>query len=101
MVNLLLLIVGPNSAQHLGLVPSILANGHSSILYSYQVYFLLCNVFQHPLLWLVVLRMQPQPDMLGLTVTVAVGESLGFSLGVEMLHMIEASHPLHTHRRSL
>jgi hypothetical protein len=40
------------------------------------------NVFQHLLLWLVVIKMQSQHDMLGLTVTVVVGNSLGFSLGV-------------------
>jgi hypothetical protein len=40
----------------------------------------ICYVFQH--LLLVVIRMQPQPDILGLTVrVVAVGDSLGLSLG--------------------
>jgi hypothetical protein len=38
------------------------------------------NVFQHCLLWLVVVKLQPQPYVLGLTVTVAVGDSLGISL---------------------
>ena len=39
------------------------------------------KVLQHLLLWLVVIRMQPQPDILRLTVKVAVvGDSLGFWL---------------------
>ena len=40
------------------------------------------NVFLHLLLRLAVIRMQPQPDMLGLTVQAVVGDSLGFSLGL-------------------
>jgi hypothetical protein len=38
--------------------------------------------FQHLILWHVVIRMQPQPDMLGLTVKVLIGNPLGFSLAM-------------------
>jgi len=48
---------------------------NSPTLYSYQVFVIhIYNVFQHQQLWLVV--------MIGLTVKVAVGDSLGFSLAM-------------------
>ena len=36
------------------------------------------KVFQHLLLWLSVIRMQPHTKFVGLTVTEVVGDSLGF-----------------------
>jgi hypothetical protein len=70
------------------------------------------NVFQHLLLWSVVIRMQFQPDIcwVSLIAVAEVGDSLalaldlilpsGMGLGVLLLHMIDTPRPLHTHRRS-
>jgi hypothetical protein len=47
----------------------------------------ICNVFHHHHLlpWLVVIRMQPQPDVCWVTVVPVVGDSLGVSLGLSCM----------------
>ena len=58
------------------------------------------DVFQHLLLQLGVIRMQPQPIMLGLTVDSGSRRFSWFITCIIMCAMIEAPHPVHTHVKS-
>jgi hypothetical protein len=58
------------------------------------------DVFLHLLLRLGVIRMQPQPIMLGLTVDSGSRRFSWFLTWIVMCAMMEAPHPVHTHVRS-